>query len=184
MQQIKMKILIALLTISTGIIAQEKKDGIISMQMSANDSMHVITATVTDIKTKASLKGVAIVFYLKRTFGLIKVGEEATTDTTGVASVEFPITTPGNDSSKTMIVIAKVEDNAVINDTTAQIFGKAKVAFPKDKIVPRSLMGAHEPWWLIISFWGALGIIYGLFLYVAFLIYKIKNASTHSLIKN
>ena len=184
MQQIKIKILIALLAISTGVIAQEKKDGIISMQMSANDSMHVITATVTDANTKAPLKDVAIVFYLKRTFGLMKVGEEATTDTTGVASVEFPITTPGNDSSRTMIVIAKVEDNAVINDTAAQIFGKAKVAFPKDKVVPRSLMGAHAPWWLIISFWGALGIIYGLFLYVAFLIYKIKKASTHSLIIN
>ncbi len=83
----KIKTIVALLALSTGVIAQEKKDGFISMQMSANDSMHVITATVTDVKTKAPLKDVAIVFYLKRTFGLMKVGEEATTDTTGVASV-------------------------------------------------------------------------------------------------
>jgi hypothetical protein len=181
MQQIKIKIFMALLTFSTGVIAQVKKDGIISMQMSANDSMHVITATVTDANTKTPLKDVAIVFYLKRTFGLMKVGEEATTDTTGVASAEFPITTPGNDSSRTMIVIAKVEDNAVINDTSFQIFGKSKVAFPKDKGVPRSLMGAHAPWWLIISFWGALVTIYGLFIYIAILMYKIKKAAIHSL---
>ena len=178
----KIRIIIALLVLSTAVIAQQKKDGIISLQMSANDSMHVITATVTNAKTKAPLKDVAIGFYLKRTFGLMKVGEEGKTDTKGVASAEFPVTTPGNDASRTLIVIAKVEDNDIINDTSFQVIGKAKIPFPPDKILPRSLMGAHAPWWLIISFWGVLGTIYGLFLYVAILIYKIKKASTHSLI--
>ena len=177
----KIKILVALLAFSAYAAAQGKKDGLISLQMGANDSMHVINATVIEASTQAPLKDVAIVFYLKRTFGLMKVGE-ATTDTTGVASVEFSIKTQGNDASRTMIIIAKVEDNAVIKDTSSRIFAKAKVAFPADLPVPRSLKGAHAPWWLIISFWGALGTIYGLFLYVAILIYKIKKAAKYSLI--
>ena len=180
--QVKLKILFALLSITSCATAQDKKDGIIALQMSANDSMHIITATVTDASTKAPLKGVAIVFYLKRTFGLMKVGEEATTDTTGIASAEFSIKTPGNDAARTLLVIARVEDNEVVNDTSFQVLAKAKVPFPTDKVIPESLKGAHAPWWLIISFWGALGTIYGLFLYVAILIYKIKKESTHSLI--
>ena len=179
--QTKIKIFVALLTISACAAAQEKKDGIISLRMSSNDSMHIITATIIDANTKAPLKDVAIVFYLKRTFGLMKVGEETTTDTMGIASAEFPVTTQGNDSSRTMIVIAKVEDNAVINDATVQVIAKAKVPFPADKPVPRALIGSHAPWWLIISFFGAVGAIYGLFLYVIILIYKIKKASMHSL---
>ena len=180
----KIVIFSSLVLFATNSFSQEKKDGIISMQLSSNDSMHIITATVTDAKTKKPIKDVAIVFYLKRTFGLMKVGDEASTDTTGIATAAFPATTPGSDASRTLIIIAKVEGNAVINDTSFQILGKAKVAFPTDKVVPRSLMGSRAPWWLIISFWGALGTIYGLFLYVVILIYKIKKASTHSIIKN
>ena len=117
----------------------EKINGNIALQLGLNDSMHVITATVTNIRTQLPLKDVALTFYVKRTFGLMKVAE-GTTDTTGTASAEFSVNTQGSDSNRNLTVIAKVEDNDVMNDTTFQVVIKSKLAFPADKpyLVPLS----------------------------------------------
>ena len=180
MRQIKIKILIALLALSASATAQ-KKDGIISLLMSANDSMHIVTATVKDATTQLPLKDVEITFYVKRTFGLMKVGE-GTSDTTGITSAEFPVNIPGSDASNKLIILAKVEDNDVINDTVFQTTAMSKVKFPKDQPVPRSIIGAHAPWWLIISFTLTVGIVWLLFVYVIYLVYRIKKASSFKII--
>lgn len=169
-------ILLSFLLTLTVAAQDEKINGNIALQMGSNDSMHVITATVTNIATQLPVEDVELTFYVKRTFGLQKVGD-ATTDSTGIVTAEFPATTAGSDSLRSMIVIAKVEDNDVMNDTAFQVITKSKVPFPADKPIPRSIAGADAPWWLVITFTAVAGTVWLLFVYVLYLVYRIKKAS-------
>jgi hypothetical protein len=158
----------------------EKINGNIAIQMGANDSMYVVTATVTNIATQLPVKDVELIFYIQRTFGLMKVAE-GTTDTTGIVSAEFPLDIQGSDSTRKMALMAKVEDNDVMNDTTFQVVLKSKLAFPPDKHIPRSMAGAHAPWWLVITFTAIVGVVWLLFVYVLYLVFRIKKASTKAI---
>lgn len=158
-----------------------KKEAVITLQMGANDTMYIATAILKDAATNLPVQDVEIVFYVQRTFGLMNVGD-GITDMTGTVSVEFPLDTRPGGKNQLLKVLAKVEDDDNIRSISAQAEVKSEIPFPSDKPVPRALIGAKAPWWLIISFFGTVGAIYGLFLYVFILIYKIKKASNHSLI--
>lgn len=169
-------ILLSFLLTMTVAAQDEKINGNIALQMGLNDSMHVITATVTNITTQLPVKDVELTFYIQRTFGLMKVAE-GTTDTTGIISAEFPLDIQGSDSSGKMTLIAKVEGNDVMNDTAFQVVVKSKLSFPADKHIPPSIAGAHAPWWLVITFTAAVGAVWLLFVYVVYLVYRIKKSS-------
>ncbi len=163
--------------LTTTVAAQDEKlNGNIALQMSSNDSMYVVAATVTNIATQQPAKDVELTFYVQRTFGLMKVAD-GTTDSTGIVTAEFPSDIRGHDSSNNFILIAKVEESDVMKDTAFQVTIQSKLPFPKDKPLPRSIAGAHAPWWLIIAFIAAVGAVWLLFVYVLYLVYRIKKAS-------
>lgn len=169
-------ILLSILLSMTVAAQDEKVNGNITLQMGSNDSMHVITATVTNINTQQPVKDVELIFYVQRTFGLMKVAE-GTTDTTGIINTEFPLNIQGSDSTRNFTLIAKIEDNDVMNDTAFQVVIKSPLAFPANKPVPRSIAGVHAPWWLVITFIASVGTVWLLFMYVLYLVYRIKKAS-------
>jgi hypothetical protein len=173
--------LLSFLLTMTVAAQDEKINGNIALQMSSNDSMHVVTATVTNIITQLPVKDVELTFYVQRTFGLMKVAE-GTTDTTGIISAEFPLDIQGSDSTRKITFIAKVEDNDVMNDTAFQVAINSTLVFPANKPVPRSIAGANAPWWLVITFTVAVGAVWILFVYVLYLIYRIRKASTMKVI--
>ncbi|MBN8718689.1 MAG: hypothetical protein J0H85_04535 [Sediminibacterium magnilacihabitans] len=165
------------LLLTTTVAAQDEKiNGNIALQMGSNDSMYVVTATVTNIATQQPAKNVELTFYIQRTFGLMKVAD-GTTDSTGIITAEFPSDIRGHDSSKNFILIAKVEESDVMKDTAFQVSIQSKFPFPADKPIPRSIAGAHAPWWLVITFIAAVGAVWLLFVYVLYLVYRIKKAS-------
>ena len=178
MQANKIYIIIFLsFLLTTTVAAQDEKiNGNIALQMSSNDSMYVVTATVTNIATQQPAKDVELTFYVQRTFGLMKVAD-GTTDSTGIITAEFQSDIRGHDSSKNFVLIAKVEENDLMKDTAFQISIQSKLPFPADKPIPRSIAGAHAPWWLIIAFIVAVGAVWLLFVYVLYLVYRIKKAS-------
>jgi hypothetical protein len=178
MQVYKQYIIILLSFLLTVTVAAqgEKINGNIALQAGSNDSMHVITARVTNITTQLPVKNVELTFYIQRTFGLMKVAQ-GTTDTTGIISAEFPLDIRGSDSSGKMTLLAKVYDSDVMNDTASQVVLKSKLSFPADKPIPPSIAGAHAPWWLVITFTAAVGAVWLLFVYVVYLVYRIKKAS-------
>lgn len=175
-------ILSSLLTLT--VAAQDEKiNGNIALQMGSNDSMHVVTATVTNMATQLPAKDVELTFYVQRTFGLMKVAD-GTTDTTGIISAEFPQDIQGSDSTGKMTVIAKVEDSDVMNDTSFQVVIQSRLVFPADKPMPRSVAGARAPWWLVITFTVVVGAVWLLFVYVLYLVYRIKKASMKVILNN
>ena len=174
-QKYSITILSFLLTLT--VAAQDEKiNGSIALQMDTNDSMHVVTATVTNIASQLPAKDVELTFYVQRTFGLMKVAD-GTTDTTGIISAEFPLDIQGSDSTRKMTVIAKVEDSDVMNDTSFQVVIQSRLVFPADKPIPRSVAGARAPWWLVITFTAVVGTVWLLFVYVLYLVYRIKKSS-------
>lgn len=152
----------------------EKKNGSIDLKMTANDSMHVVTATVTDAETKIPFSDVEVTFYIKRMFGLMNIGN-ATTDSTGIISTAFPIKMPGSDTLGNIIVLAKVEDNDVMNDTIFTVTSKSKFLFPASTPLEPAIKSAHAPLWLKITFWLLVGGVWGLFFYCIFLIVLINK---------
>ena len=177
----KIPVIISLLLLTISVTAQvEKTNGLISIQIKDNDSMHVVTATVTDSITAKSLQKVELTFYVQRMFGLMKTGT-ATTDSTGIATIEFGKNTRADETGK-VIFIAKVEDNDVMNDKIIQLSLKADLPHGLNKPMPRAMIGRYAPWWLFITFTIIVGIISLLFLYVLYLVYRIKKASNLKII--
>lgn len=157
-----------------------KKNAALALKLGANDSMYTANANLKDAATGLPLKDVEVIFSVPRTFGAMQIGT-GTTDTTGNISIEFPFDILASDKKGFFTVVAKVEDDDNINNVAASAPVKSKVSFPGDKPVPRALIGSRAPWWLILSFWGAVGSIWFLFFYSIVIIYKIKKAKTHSL---
>ncbi|RTL60061.1 MAG: hypothetical protein EKK37_04250 [Sphingobacteriales bacterium] len=163
--------------LTTTVAAQDEKiNGNIALHLSSNDSMYVVTATVTNIATQQPAKDVELTFYVQRTFGLMKVAD-GTTDSTGIITAEFSSDIRGHDATKNFLLIAKVEESDVMKDTAFQVSIQSKLTFPADKPIPRSIAGAHAPWWLVVSFIAAVGVVWLLFVYVLYLVYRIKKAS-------
>ena len=169
-------ILLSLLLTTTVAAQDEKIIGNIALQMSSNDSMHVVTATVTNTATQLPVKDVELIFYVQRSFGLMDVGN-GITDSTGVISAEFPSDIRSSDSTQKITLIAKVEESDVMIDTASVIVFQSKVPFPVNKSIHRSMAGLHAPWWLVITFTAVVGSVLLLFVYVLFLVYRIKKAS-------
>lgn len=181
-QKYIMSLLSILLTMTVA-AQDEKTNGNIVLLMGANDSMHVVTATVTNSETKTPLKDVELSFYIQRSFGLMQVGD-GTTDTAGIASAEFPLDLPASDKSNKIILMAKVEDSDVMNDDSTITTFLSRIPFPADKPIPRSIAGALAPWWLVITFTLIVGTVGLLFVYVLYLVYRIKKSSTMKIISS
>lgn len=173
---------IFLLLSSLPLSAQEEEDkpiGVISMEATLNDSAYIVSATAKEAQSGRAIAAAELVFYVQRTFGLLQVGE-GTTDSLGTVGVEFKADIPPGDSSGKIIIVAKASDTDAMADTSAQITAPSRLAFPPDVPVPRSMKGAHAPAWLIASFASVMVIVWGLFGYVVFLLYKIKRNSATS----
>ncbi len=179
----KIRVIFILLLLTISATAQVKKiNGLIGLQVKDNDSMHVVTATVTDSITAKPLQKVELTFYVQRMFGQMKIGT-ATTDTTGIATTEFAKNARGDETGK-VIFIAKVEDDDVMNDRIIQLPLKADLPHELNKPMPRAMIGRYAPWWLFITFTLIVGTVSLLFLYVLYLVYRIKKASTLKIISS
>lgn len=152
----------------------EKIVGNILLNTAENDSMHTVTALVTDAQTQAPLPDVEVGFYLKRTFGLMSIGD-ATTDSTGIVSAEFPIDMPGSDTLGNIFVLARVEDSDVMYDTTFQTRLQSKVSFPARTPLGRGMIASRAPLWLVLAFTLTVGAVWGLMAYVLSLVWRLKK---------
>lgn len=154
--------------------AEGKQGAKIALQFNDNDSMHVVTATVTDSVDGTPLAGVDLTFNIKRTFGLMQVGE-GTTDSSGAATAEFKRDIRSDVEGKA-IFTARIEDNDAVNNTEVQTGLKPDLPYLKRKLPDRAMFARHAPWWLVLTFTGLVGTVWIIFGYILFLIKKIRRA--------
>ncbi len=153
----------------------------VKLELSADDGQKSITAFVHSLdSTKQPIQDVDIHFYLKRDFGLMRIGEPANnTKADGKVTVNFPENIIGDLDGK-VTVIAKVENNFLYNDTESAIGRKWGTALVSgdEKFNHRALWGGRDksPLWLLFM---ANGIIFGVWaviIYVIYNIFRIKKA--------
>ncbi len=157
------------------VIAQsEKRNAIITMASEKTDSTHVINFVVTDIN-KLPVKDVTINVFVKRMFGMMKM-EDVFTDSVGKTLLTFSNKLPGSDSLSNIFVIAKIEDDKLLNDISSQIIIKSTISYQRSQPLERSTFASRAPIWLILTFSILFGGVWLVYFKVIALIRKIKRA--------
>lgn len=112
------------------------------------------------------------VFYVPRTFTSLKIGEGTVVD--GVASLDFPVTLPG-DSIGNLPVIAKFEDNENFGnaETTASInWGKP---LPPIVATHRGLGDTDAPLWMVYTLIILLSLVWFHYMYAIITVFRIRR---------
>lgn len=154
--------------------AQEKEANI-DISFVKEDSLHLCNLVVTSDSTP--VPDVSIRVYVRRLFGLLPIGDEATTDENGAAVVEFPDDLPGNDNT-TLEVIAKIEDDDNFGTVVAE--STVNWGVPKKEsgnVNERSLAGSRSNapiYFIVVSNLIIFGI-WGTLFYVVLQVFKIKK---------
>lgn len=141
-------------------------------QKDTSKFIEVYASTIGSDNRSIPLESTDIMFYIKGTFSLLNIGQEKTNEN-GKAKIEFPVDMPG-DSTGMLTIIVKIEEhddygtleaNGVIN------WGKAIVL---DVEKHRGLGDTDAPLWMVYTLIILLSAVWFHYLYVVFLIIKIK----------
>ena len=122
------------------------------------------------------LKNIDIMLYIKGTFSLLNFANQET-DENGRVKVEFPIDMPG-DAVGVLTIVAKIEDAK--NYGTIESRGNINwgIPVPVVKEKQRGLGDTDAPLWMVYTLIILLSAVWLHYLYVIFLIIKIKLVKT------
>jgi hypothetical protein len=158
------------------LFAQAEKLATIKLDFIKTDSTKTCQATVTsDGKPVA---GTDIHLYVKRMYSLLPIGKAVTTDSTGVASIDFPKDLPG-DKNNMLTVIAKIESDEHYGNVETE--SEVKWGVPlNNETYPwssRSLSASREkaPMFLVVASILIILVIWGTICYVIFQLFRIKR---------
>ena len=149
-------------------------DVFMKITFSQKDSSKLINLFAVEINQKGDsvpIDGSTVIFYVPRTFSLLKIGEQAVKS--GHADLDFPVTLPG-DSAGNLPVIARFEDNdnygnAEVNATMA--WGKK---LPPLVIIKRGLGDTNAPLWMVYTLIVLLSLVWFHFTYAIITIFRIN----------
>ena len=163
---------------STTIYSQEAmEDAIVKLSFSEENDIKTIKATVLD-QSGLPIEELDLYFYVKRTFGLLPIGDFFnTTDETGVVTIEFPTDLPG-DAEGNVLIIVKIIESDLYHDLTLEETKKWGVPTQIDQSQEkRSLWAAaaNAPITLIVSVSSMILVIWFIILYIIFDFYKISK---------
>lgn len=153
----------------------------IRMKLRLRDSDTTLIATlttVTDAGETVPAGGVPVAFFVKRYFGNLPLGEgPQRTNNDGWASVSVPAGLPGDTAGMLQFVATISEPDAFgqVSDTIRAAIGKPLVM--RNITEERSLWGRSKvaPLYIIITFFGALLIVWGTMGYVVMNVMKIAG---------
>ena len=113
-----------------------------------------------------------VVFYVPRTFSLLKVGQASIVN--GQTSLEFPTSIPGNHLGY-LTLTAKVEEN--------EIYGNVEVSgtinwgkpLPPVNTIKRGLGDTNAPLWMVYTLIVLLSLVWFHYMYVIFTVLRIRH---------
>ncbi len=154
----------------------------ITLSFVVQDSIKQVKATVVKTGangTEAPVKGADVLFFIKKSFGLLPVGDAAvTTDENGEALAEFPIDIPG-DQSGNVTVIAKIEDNEQTGALETSKVSNWGVAVSSEHSDPKRALWAsadNAPIPLVITVTSIVALVWGTIFYIMFQLIAVKRA--------
>ncbi|MBV4357241.1 hypothetical protein [Pinibacter aurantiacus] len=147
----------------------------ITLTFGEQDSVKQAKAVVT--KNHAPLKGVDVIFLVKKSFGSLPLGDAVTTDDNGEAVADFPTDIPG-DHEGNVTVLAKVEEN----DQTGELLATKSTNWGvpttvKDRFDQRTLWGTAEnaPITLVVTVVSLVALVWGIIIYMLSQLVKINR---------
>lgn len=153
----------------------------VKMEVATGEEIKSITAAVFSADSgKLPINEIDVHFYVKRDFGLMRIGELSNyTREDGKVKVVFPATIVG-DSEGNVELIVKVENNFLYNDAESKIikkWGKPLVT-DEEQFNRRALWGARDrsPIWLLLLANGIIVIVWAVIGYVVYNLFRIKKA--------
>ena len=126
------------------------------------------------------IKYLEVGLYIKGTFSLLNIAE-VETDENGKAIVEFPIDMPG-DTLGVLTIVAQVEENDLFG--TVKSNGKINWGIPVPLAIEkqRGLGDTDAPLWMVYTLIILLSAVWLHYLYVIFLIVKIKLVAKETIV--
>ena len=140
------------------------------------DSVKTIVAQAFELDQEGNpipLEGTDVYFFVPRSFSLLQVGEEWFEE--GSVQVDFPTSLPG-DSVGNLTIIAKIEDHELYGNVEEVAVKDWGLAVPRVVIKRRRGLGDTDaPLWMVYTLIVLLSIVWFHYLYVFFVMLKIKR---------
>ena len=153
----------------------------VKLVVTTGEEIKSITATIMSADTlRLPLNEVDVHFYVKRDFGLMRIGEVSNyTGADGKVKVIFPEKIVGNGEGNVELVV-KIENNFLYNDAesiTMKKWGTPLVTMD-EQFNSRALWGARDksPIWLLLLANGIIAIVWAVIAYVFYNLFRIKKA--------
>jgi Ni/Fe-hydrogenase subunit HybB-like protein len=158
----------------------EIRDLQMELTFSQKDQGKQVNCRVTETGmdgTRVPVNDLKIQFYVPRTFSLLKIGEGTLAD--GMASVDFPVTLPG-DTLGRLTVMARIEDNDTYGNAEASGRINWGKPVPPMKALKRGLGDTNAPLWMVYTLIVLLSLVWFHYLYVVFTIIRIRIIGKHA----
>ncbi|MEX6688502.1 hypothetical protein QTN47_13395 [Danxiaibacter flavus] len=153
----------------------------IALDFVTQDSINQVKATVTNPDANGkdtAVKGADVHFFIKKSFGLLPIGDAVSTDDNGEALAEFPMDIPG-DQSGNVTVIAKIEDNEQVGNLETSKVTNWAVPTKTDHGDPKRALWAsadNAPIPLVVTVTSIVALVWGTIFYILFQLAAIKKA--------
>jgi hypothetical protein len=113
-------------------------------------------------------------FFIQGTFSLYNIGKDKTNER-GIVRVDFPDYMPG-DTAGVMTIVAKVEDDKAYGNIEVRDQINWGIPVPLPEVERRGLGDTDAPLWMVYTLIILLSAVWFHYLYVVFLIIRIKLA--------
>lgn len=141
------------------------------------DTIKSIEVTVSEQGLEGAaipIEDINVSFYIKGTFSLYNIGKGKTNEK-GVINVGFPDYMPG-DTAGVMTIVAKVEDDRAYGNIEVRDQINWGIPVPLSEVERRGLGDTDAPLWMVYTLIILLSAVWFHYLYVIFLIIRIKLA--------
>jgi hypothetical protein len=137
----------------------------------------VMKVTATNEKSVVPVKNAGVKLYIRRTFGMLPLDEEKTTDSEGIATFMIPKELPGDTAGNVRLSAGFVDEDlfgAVSKDTVLQA---GVITIPESLVKNRAMWNTvrKAPVWVILTY--GLGVL-GVWGAIFFVLMKLRDIFT------
>ena len=153
----------------------QDKEAKITLTFEKVDSLNVCKAFVTS--EGQPVIEVPVILSVKRLFTKLPIGDAIATDSTGVATFEFPNDIPSKDGKLTIFASIVDDENYMNAETSGEVNWGTVVVTDNSNIDERSFSAGRDraPIYFIALSLVILGLIWGTLLYAVLQVFKIKK---------
>ncbi len=153
----------------------QDKEAKITLTFEKVDSLNVCKAFVTS--DGRPVIEVPVNLSVKRLFSKLPIGDAIATDSTGVATFEFPNDIPSRNGKLTIFASIVDDENYMDTETSGEVNWGTVVVTDNSNIEERSIAAGRDgaPIYFIISSLLVIGLFWGVIIYAILQVFKIKK---------